>query len=101
MTEDGDVWTFGYGGRSSNFLLDLMFSTCGPLGHGNNAHRYTPTPIETLRKLPPIKSISCGYGFGFALNVNNELYNWGKGDFGVFGNGHFGSLYKPELNDYF
>lgn len=26
LTHDGDVWTWGYGGRSSNFLVNLVFS---------------------------------------------------------------------------
>ena len=25
LTEDGDVWTWGYGGREGNFLMDIIF----------------------------------------------------------------------------
>lgn len=35
LTSDGDVWTFGYGGREQNMLMDLLFLKVGALGHGD------------------------------------------------------------------
>jgi len=32
---------------------------------------------------------------------NNEFYNWGRGDYGVFGNGESKSLWEPKINEYF
>jgi len=55
LTEDGDVFTMGYGGRNTNFLINLFFSSIGALGHGDNKHRHSPTPVKTLREFPPIK----------------------------------------------
>ncbi len=26
LTDDGDVWTWGWGGRSTNWFVDLLFS---------------------------------------------------------------------------
>lgn len=72
--------------------MDLLFLQVGALGHGDNKTRYSPTPVEMLRQLPPIKHISCGHRFVNAVNVNNQLYNWGKGDYGVFGDGNNKSL---------
>ncbi len=79
LTHDGDVWTWGYGGREQNFLMDLLFLKVGALGHGDLKTRYTPTPVEALRKLPPITKITSGFQFVTVINKNNELYNWGKG----------------------
>ncbi len=42
-----------------------------------------------------------GYIFANALNVEGDLYNWGKGDYGVLGDGNNKSQYKPVKNNYF
>lgn len=54
LTEDGDVWTWGYGGKDVNMLLNLFYTPVGSLGRGDVKTRYTPVPVESLRKLPPI-----------------------------------------------
>ncbi len=36
LTSNGDCWTFGYGGRNTNFVLNLFFTAVGSLGHGDN-----------------------------------------------------------------
>ena len=42
LTTDGDVFTMGYGGRNTNFFINLFFPckliilACGALGHGDN-----------------------------------------------------------------
>jgi alpha-tubulin suppressor-like RCC1 family protein len=80
------------------------------LGQGGNAHRSLPTPVETLRGLPRIQSISTGLDFSFALNgivlekknnrlAENDIYNWGKGHHGVFGVGSHADLKVPTLNE--
>jgi alpha-tubulin suppressor-like RCC1 family protein len=55
LTQDGDVFTMGFGGRNTNFFINLFFSSCGALGHGDNANRHTPTPIKALRDQAPVK----------------------------------------------
>jgi hypothetical protein len=42
-----------------------------------------------------------GLHFTFAINKNQELYHWGKGDYGVFGDGENKSHAVPQLNEYF
>jgi hypothetical protein len=49
--------------------MNLFFTAVGSLGHGDTTTRYAPTPVETLRKLPPIKEISAGLNFVNAVNV--------------------------------
>lgn len=68
LTDDGDVWTWGFGGRDWNFLMKLFANSIGPLGHGDIKHRHTPTPVEELRKYDPVVDISCGYKFCNSLN---------------------------------
>jgi alpha-tubulin suppressor-like RCC1 family protein len=46
LTSDGDVWTFGWGGRKLNWLMRIFVSAVGPLGHGDNKSHHTPTPVE-------------------------------------------------------
>jgi len=99
LTEDGDVYTWGHGGYKG-YLRDLLMPSIGPLGQGGNAHRSLPTPVETLRGLPRIQSISTGLDFSFALNAENDIYNWGKGHHGVFGVGSHADLKVPTLNAY-
>lgn len=82
-------------------LLNLLFLQVGALGHGDFKTRYTPTPVKALRSLPPFKSIQCGLRFTMAVNADDVLYGWGKGDYGVFGQGKNKSLTQPEKNDYF
>ena len=41
LTQDGDVWTWGYGGREQNMVMDLFFLQVGALGHGDNKTRFT------------------------------------------------------------
>ncbi|CAD8142128.1 unnamed protein product [Paramecium pentaurelia] len=101
LTHDGDVWTWGYGGKEQNFLMDLLFLQVGALGHGDSKNRYTPTPVKALRSLKKIKYIQSGMRFTNAINENNELYVWGKGDYGVFGDGNNKSFNIPQRNEFF
>jgi len=98
LTEGGDVYTWGHGGRRG-FLRELLQPAIGPLGHGVNTHRSVPTAVEALRGLPPIQSITTGNQFCLALNADSDLYNWGRGKHGVFGNGSQADLKVPALND--
>ena len=51
-----------------NFIFCIYFLATGALGHGENSHKYTPTPIQALRNTPPIKIITTGYRFALAIN---------------------------------
>jgi len=57
----------------------LLFSRVGALGHGDKKTRFTPTPIEELRKHSRVKRLTGGLHFMNALNEENKLFNWGKG----------------------
>lgn len=59
-------------------LLNLFYTPVGSLGHGDVKTRYTPVPVESLRKLPPVLQISgifkiykikAGYNFANVFNA--------------------------------
>lgn len=99
LTDDGDVFTWGYGGKTRSYLLQLVAPSFGALGHGTTQDRHIPTPIESLRNLPPIISISAGNFFTNALNAEHDLYSWGRGEYAVFGDGNNKNLKSPALNE--
>ena len=37
LTEDGEVYSWGWGGRKINMLMKIFMNPVGPLGHGNNS----------------------------------------------------------------
>eukprot|EP01016_Furgasonia_blochmanni_P044116 TRINITY_DN6095_c0_g1_i3.p2 TRINITY_DN6095_c0_g1~~TRINITY_DN6095_c0_g1_i3.p2 ORF type:complete len:225 (+),score=68.31 TRINITY_DN6095_c0_g1_i3:756-1430(+) len=43
--------------------------------------------------------ISSGNHFVLAVNTEKEVYQWGRGEWGVFGDGNSKSLNLPKLND--
>lgn len=50
LTTEGKVYTFGWGGRDSNFIFNLFANPVGPLGHGNNICHSLPQLVKTLDK---------------------------------------------------
>lgn len=46
-----------------------------------------------------IKKISCGLFHCNALDEDNRLYNWGRGLYGVLGNGSNSHALLPKLNE--
>jgi|JI8StandDraft_1071087.scaffolds.fasta_scaffold187168_2 alpha-tubulin suppressor-like RCC1 family protein len=71
LTQDGDVWTFGWGGRKLNALFQIFYSSTGPLGHGDSKTHHTPVPVEELRKHPKVISVNAGRSFTTVVNKNN------------------------------
>lgn len=79
--------------------MNLFFASAGTLGHGNLNSLQSPHPIEFLRKLPPVSQISAGLNFYLALNQNQDLFGWGQGDYGVFGDGNNKTALLPRKNE--
>lgn len=59
LTEEGHVYTFGHGGRRSNFLMNLFVSKASPLGHGNQENVFTPARVRYFDNIK-IKRITAG-----------------------------------------
>lgn len=99
LTDDGDVWTWGYGGKSRNLFLELFAPSFGALGHGPKEDRHIPTPVESLRTLPVTVQVTAGNYFSNALNSEHDLYSWGRGEYAVFGDGSNKNAKVPTKNE--
>lgn len=58
----------------------------GQLGDGSNVNISTPKKIELSKGIKP-KSISIGGYHSAAIGTDNQLYVWGRDNFGQIGNG--------------
>jgi alpha-tubulin suppressor-like RCC1 family protein len=66
LTEDGEVFTWGFGKN-------------GALGHGDWNQVDTPKKVEGLKD---IVKIDCGIDYTIALDKNGKLYSWGSNRYG-------------------
>ncbi len=71
LLENGDVYSFGYGGN-------------GQLGHGDTGNTTIPTKIDALTEVK-IKAISATWVHSLVLSEAGEVYSFGAG-----GNGRLG-----------
>eukprot|EP00742_Colponemidia_sp_Colp-10_P005454 GILJ01005829.1.p1 GENE.GILJ01005829.1~~GILJ01005829.1.p1 ORF type:complete len:443 (+),score=58.28 GILJ01005829.1:159-1331(+) len=93
VTDDGDVWTFGWGGS--------FFQGAGGLGLGNHESQSLPYPVESLRAYPPIKHVSCGNYHTAAISEEGQLFTWGRGEYGRLGHGNSSDGKTPEMVRFF
>ena len=99
LTDDGSVYTWGYGGKTG-FFNWMYTQEVGALGHGDKKHHFSPKKVEYFDKHGiKVKSISAGLYHTVALAQTGELYSWGRGLYGVLGNGSNQYALEPELND--
>ena len=102
LTNEGEVWTTGYGGHVSGGLLRQIFSQKGgALGHGDNNDKFVPTPVQTLIEEEEIVQIAAGTYHSLALGKSGLLYTWGRGQYGVLGNGSNSACGTPAPNVFF
>ncbi len=99
LTDDGNVYTWGYGGRTG-FFNWMYTQEVGALGHGDKSHHFTPKKVEYFEKNKiKVKKISAGLYHTCALTNDGDLYTWGRGLYGVLGNASNSYALEPELND--
>lgn len=92
----------GYGGKLRGGFWRSMFSqTGGGLGHGDKEDRFVPTPVEMLREKEATMTVAAGSYHTMALGESGTLYLWGKGEYGVLGNGHNTNIPIPNINTFF
>ena len=82
-TDDNNVYMFGVG-------------TNGQLGNGNNSNSsiaVQPTTGGNLSSGYKATDISCGTSVGIITSTDSSdnIYMWGKNDYGQLGNGNFGT----------
>ena len=101
LGEDGSVWTWGYGGKKG-FFNWMYTQEVGALGHNTVDSNFQPKRIEFFKQNNiKIKSISAGSYHCVALSENDDMYNWGRGLYGVLGNGSNQYSLVPQLNEEF
>lgn len=70
----------------------------GALGHGDKKHHFQPTKVEFFEKEGiKIKKITAGMYHTNAVTTNGDVYSWGRGLYGVLGNGSNSQSLVPEL----
>ena len=99
LTEDGSVYTWGYAGKTGMFNW-MYTQECGALGHGDKKHHFQPKKVEYFDKNNiKIKRVVAGLYHTTAIANNNQVYTWGRGLYGVLGNGSNQYALEPELNE--
>jgi alpha-tubulin suppressor-like RCC1 family protein len=72
LTETGDVYTWGFGGRKG--FLGIFFVDRGALGHGDINHTFIPKKVKYFSDHNiKIKDIGCGIRHSIALSGNYNL----------------------------
>jgi len=101
LGEDGSVWTWGYGGKQGMF--NWMYNQeVGALGHGDKTPHFTPKKVEFFAENNiKITQIAAGNYHCVAIDDKNNMYNWGRGQYGVLGNGSNKESLVPHLNEEF
>lgn len=75
LTAGGDVYAWGYGGRSGGIWEYLsLFKIHSPLGLGETPNVLTPTLIEDISG---IKHIAAGHDLSLAIGSDGKVYGWG------------------------
>ena len=101
LTEDGNVWTWGYGGKKG-FFNWMYTQEVGALGHGDVEPTFSPKKVQFFAENGlKVKSITAGNYHCVALCDDGNLYNWGVGLYGVLGNGSNSYALKPLINEDF
>lgn len=86
LTENEKVYTFGYGGKQTNFIFRLFRNYAGALGHDAQKSISRPKMVKALEN-ENIERITTGTKFNTAINGEGLVYYWGNGEYGVFGDG--------------
>lgn len=87
LSEDGKVFTWGFGGEKG-VVFGLFRRDPGALGHGDWVHYFTPKRVNFFaEKNINIVDISSGVSHSMCLADDGTLYSFGKGYYGLLGNG--------------
>lgn len=70
VTEDGSIYTWGYGGKAT-FFNWMITQEVGGLGHGDKNHHFTPKKVEYFEK-NNIKVKSVNAGLYHTIAITND-----------------------------
>lgn len=99
LTEDGKVWSWGFGGQTGNWFTDIFAGKMGALGSGKRLNRYAPGQVESISE--KVKSLTSGDDFVTVVTESGKVLNWGAGAKGVFADGLNRDLVEPKENQNF
>lgn len=85
VTATGSVYTCGYNSR-------------GQLGHGTTVHSSVPRLIQSLASRKVVK-VACSYYHSIVATDEDELYSFGRNDYGQLGHGDTADKAKPVRID--
>lgn len=87
LTSDGNVWTWGYGGKKG-FFNWMYTQEIGALGHGDIEPNFVPRKVKFFEEngLKALQVAAGNYHCAVVCDDGN-LYTWGRGLYGVLGNG--------------
>ena len=98
LSEDNNVYTFGFGGKSQKSLFMSIFSSkASQLGHGNQDSLHKPKMVKYFENIK-VERITAGNKFNFAIDDAGKIYFWGCGEYGVFGDGGTTNCNAPTTN---
>lgn len=99
LTDDGNVWTWGYAGKKGVFNW-MYTQEIGALGHGDKEPQFVPKKVSFFEDNDiKIKSIASGLYHCNAISTTGSMYSWGRGLYGVLGNGSNSHALEPMLNE--
>ncbi len=71
----------------------------GALGHGDQKTHYVPKQVAWFEERNiKIAKIAGGVNLSVALDTEGKVYCWGKGNYGLLGDGHNTHALEPVLN---
>lgn len=76
LTQRGDVYSWGFSGRTGGVYDYIPFAgISSPIGH-NNSNFNTPQLIENFKE--DITQISAGRDLSLAVGASGKVYGWGE-----------------------
>lgn len=82
--------------------MKLFVNPVGPTGHGKDIPPAItkPTKLKSLEGQNIVR-ITAGRHFCIALNDQDDIFNWGNGEYAAFGDGANKNYEVPTLNEHF
>lgn len=97
LTKSGKVFSFGNGKYQKFAVFGSLFSRTLCLGHEKSENISKPKLIKTLKDTE-IKMLSTNKHCALAVDKNENIFVWGRGEWGVNGMGNSKSINTPEEN---
>lgn len=85
LTQDGSVFTWGYGGEAINFWKAVFYTERpGALGQGDYGNYNTPTLVEALKDVK-VAEVQAGYEHALVRSEEGQVFVWGNNEFAGLG----------------